>query len=339
MPSSLGSRVSGPLLAIVVTFVLAACGAGRPEIARVGERDVAEADLQRAAALQHVLADIQGTPCGGQPLAGESADAACDRIALSGELIWLAVAPYAAAHDLTAGADAEQAVAQLEAQVGADVLRRSLRARDLTRADLLELGRRILTIRAVRSAVAEERIGDEELRAQYEDRLVEFTTVEANHILLATEAEADAVYERVKDASRTRFVAVAKEESTEPGAAQSGGDLGVTPATQFVPEFANAVAALEPGQVSEPVRSQFGWHVIYLADKQVTPFEDAKAGLLEPLADREFRGWLEERAKELGVEVNPRFGRFSAATFSVQPARSTDPSDAAVPSDAASPSP
>ena len=91
------------------------------------------------------------------------------------------------------------------------------------------------------------------------------------------------------------------------------------------------MAGLEPGEVSPPVKTQFGWHVIYLADKQVTPFEDAKAGLLEPVADQEFRGWLEERADELGVEVNPRFGRFSAATFSVQPARSTDPSDAVVP--------
>ena len=91
------------------------------------------------------------------------------------------------------------------------------------------------------------------------------------------------------------------------------------------------VTGLEPGEVSPPVQTQFGWHVIYLADKEVTPFEDAKAGLLEPIADQEFGGWLEERADELGVEVNPRFGRFSAATFSVQPARSTDPSDAVVP--------
>jgi hypothetical protein len=71
--------------------------------------------------------------------------------------------------------------------------------------------------------------------------------------------------------------------------------------------------------------------VIYLADKQVAPFEDAKAGLIESVADQHFRAWLEERAEEVGVEVNPRYGRFSAATFSVQPARSTDPSDVAPP--------
>ena len=324
-------RASRLLLVALMAFAVA-CGQGKPEVARVGERDVAEEDLHLAAALQHVLADLQGAACGGEPAGGESAEAACDRTALSGELLWLAVAPYAEAHDLTVGPEeVEEAVAQLETQVGADQLARSLGARDLTRDDLVELGRKILTIRAVRIAIAEERIGDDELRSQYEQRLVEFTTVEANHILLTTRAAAQRVYERVKDATRAQFVAVAKEESTEPGADESGGDLGNAPATQFVPEFANAVAALEPGEVSEPVQTQLGWHVIYLAGKQVTPFEDAKAGLLEPLADKEFRGWLEERADELGVEVNPRYGRFSAATFSVQPARSTDPSDVAAP--------
>jgi len=334
-------RASRLLLIALVAFAVAACGQGKPEVARVGERDVAEADLREAAALQQVLADLQGAACGGQPSGGESADAACDRVALSGELLWLAVAPYAEAHDLTAGSqEVEEAVAQLETQVGADALERSLGAHLVTRDELLELGRKILTIRAVRIAIAEERIGDDELRSQYEQRLVEFTTVEANHILLTTRAAAQRVYERVKDATRARFAAVAKEESTEPGADESGGDLGNAPATQFVPEFANAVAALEPGEVSEPVQTQFGWHVIYLAGKQVTPFEDAKAGLLEPLADQEFRGWLEERAGELGVEVNPRYGRFSAATFSVQPAHSTDPSDVgAVGGGTASPTP
>jgi hypothetical protein len=329
------------LLVALVSFGVAACGAGRPDVARVGDREIAEADLRHAAALQHVLADLQGAPCGGQPLAGETADAACDRAALSGELIWLAVSPYAEAHDISAGAGAEEAVVQLETQVGgAEELRRSLSARGLTRDDLLELGRKILTIRAVRTAIAEERIGDDELRSQYEDRLVEFTTVEANHILLATRAEAEDVYRRVRDATRAQFAAVATKESSEPGADESGGDLGNAPATQFVPEFATAVAALEPGEVSQPVQSQFGWHVIYLADKQVTPFEDAKDGLLEPIADQEFRGWLEERANELDVEVNPRYGRFSAETFSVQPARSTDPSDTTVPEDdSGSPSP
>ena len=61
--------------------------------------------FEQAVALQQVLADLQGAPCGGEPAAGESEGAACNRIALSGELLWLAVAGYADTNDITAADD------------------------------------------------------------------------------------------------------------------------------------------------------------------------------------------------------------------------------------------
>ena len=317
----------------LVALALAGCaGMSRPEVARVGERDLSNADLRHAVALQKVLADLQGTPCGGQPTAEEPAGLACQRAALSTELLWLGVRDYAEEHDLTAStADAEQAVAGLEAQVGEEPLAEALAARGVTRDDLLELGRQILTENAVRRAVTEERVGADEIRAQYEQRAAEFTTVDADHILLASKAEAEDVYRRVRGATREEFDAEARKSSTEPGAKSSGGRLGSNPASQFVPAFAEAVAALEPGEISRPVQTQFGWHVIYLVDKQVTPFEDAKPQLLDPLSTEPFQAWLEERAEDLGVEVDPRFGRFRPSRFSVEAARSTDP-DAPEPS-------
>jgi len=320
---------------LLVVLALSACGLSNPEVARVGDQAVGDADLRHAVALQRALADLQGTPCGGEPVAGEGKGAACNRAALSGELLWLAVAGYADANDIApAAAGAEEAVSQLEAQFGAEAVEQELRVHDVTRDDLLELGRRILTLRAVRISVAEDRVGTAELQAQYQQRSLEFTIVQVNHILVDTEAEAESVYRRVLDATETQFVALARTVSTEPGATETGGELGSAPATQYVPEFANAAVALEPGEISRPVKTQFGWHVIYLVDKEVTPFAEAKAGLVEPLADREFQGWLSDRAEELGIEVNPRFGRFAPDTFSVEPARSTDPEG-----DAASPSP
>jgi hypothetical protein len=318
---------------VLVALALAGCaGLNHPEVARVGERDVSDAQLRRAVALQRVLSDLQGTPCGGQPQAEEPAGVACQRVALSSELLWLGVRGYAEEHDLTAAtADAEQAVAGLEAQVGEEALAEALSSRGVSRDDLLELGRRILTVNAVRTAVAEERVGNDELRAQYEQRALEFTTVDADHILLGSRREAEQVYRRVRGATRAEFDAVARETSTEPGADASGGRLGSNPASRYVPEFAEAVAALEPGEISRPVRSQAGWHVIYLVGNEVTPFDEAKAQLLEPLADDEFMAWLEERAEELGVEVDPRFGTFRPSRFSVEAVRSTDP-DAPEPS-------
>ena len=314
---------------------MSACGLSKPEVARVGDQDIENADLRHAVALQKALADLQGTPCGGEGVAGEGEGSACNRAALSGELLWLAVAGYADANGIapTAGGP-EEAVSQLEAQFGADAVNQALGSHDVTRDDLLELGRRILTLRAVRTAVAEDRVGTAELRAQYEQRALELTTVEANHILVETEAEAESIYRRVRNATAAQFVALARRVSTEPGAAESGGELGSAPAAQYAPEFANAAVALQPGEISRPVRTQFGWHVIYLVDKEVTPFAEAKERLIEPLADREFQAWLTDRAEELGVEVNPRYGRFAPDSFSVQPARSTDPEG-----DAGSPSP
>lgn len=307
----------------------------KPEVARVGDQDIADVDLRQAVALQQVLADLQGAPCGGETAAGESENAACNRIALSRELLWLAVVDYADSNDITATTkDVEGAVSGLETQVGADVLSKALGAHDVTRGDLFELGRRILTISAVRSAIAEKQIGTAELRAQYEQRALEFTTVQADHILVETQAEARNAYRRVKDATAAQFVALARKVSIEPGAKDSGGALPSSPAAQYAPEFADAVVALEPGEISQPVHTQFGWHVIYLVDKEVTPFAEAKLGLLEPLADDEFKGWLKDRAKQLGVEVNPRYGRFQPDTFSVSAVRSTDPEG-----DAASPTP
>jgi len=312
---------------LLIVLALSACGLSKPEVARVGDQDIQDADLREAVGLQEALADLQGTVCGGEAVAGgEGEGAACNRIALSGELLWLAVAGYADTNDITAADDeVDGAISQLEGQFGPDVVEQALDAHDVTRDDLFELGRRILTIRAVRAAIAEERVGAEELRSQYDQRALEFTTVDANHILVETEAEARSVFRRVHDASEARFKALARKVSTEPGAQDSGGSLGSVPATRYVPEFAAATIALEPGEVSRPVHTQFGWHVIYLVDKQVTPYAEAKAGLLEPLADREFQGWLSDRAEELGVEVNPKYGRFEPDTFSLAAVRSTDP--------------
>jgi hypothetical protein len=320
---------------LLVALAVSACGLSKPEVARVGDQDIEDADLRQAVALQQVLADLQGSPCGGETAAGESEGAACNRIALSGELLWLAVTDYADSNGLTAAKkDVEGAVSGLETQVGADVLSKALGAHDVTRDDLFELGRRILTIRAVRSAIAEKQIGTAELRAQYEQRALEFTTVQADHILVETQAEARSVYRRVKDAAAAQFMALARKVSIDTSTKESGGALPSSPAAQYAPEFASAVVALEPGEISQPVHTQFGWHVIYLVDKEVTPFTEAKAGLLEPLADDEFKGWLKDRAKQLGVEVNPRYGRFQPDSFSVTAVRSTDPE-----SDAASPTP
>ena len=92
-----------------------------------------------------------------------------------------------------------------------------------------------------------------------------------------------------------------------------------------------AVANVEQPHTLAPLIERAA-HVIYLVDKEITPFDEAKLNLVEPeAATKAFQAWLEERAKDVGVEVDPRYGTFDPSTFSVEAARSTDP-DAPEPS-------
>lgn len=97
----------------------------------------------------------------------------------------------------------------------------------------------------------------------------------ARHILVPTEDEAKAALARVKGGED--FAKVADEISKDPGS--QGGDLGWFTKDKMVPEFAAAAAKLDKGQISDPVKSQFGWHVIKLEDKRqktFPPFEQVK---------------------------------------------------------------
>ncbi|MEM9672792.1 MAG: peptidylprolyl isomerase [Bacteroidota bacterium] len=68
------------------------------------------------------------------------------------------------------------------------------------------------------------------------------------------------------------FPLMAKEYSDDPGSAQYGGNLGTAHFGQFVPEFESAIQSLKPGEISEPVRTKFGYHLIELIAKDETTF-------------------------------------------------------------------
>jgi parvulin-like peptidyl-prolyl isomerase len=118
---------------------------------------------------------------------------------------------------------------------------------------------------------------------------------------------------------------VAREVSTDAGSAQDGGGYPARPASDYDPVFSEAALVLDPGEISPPVETQFGWHVIRLVDAQMIPFSEARQQILQELSGAEFQDWFRERARELEVEVNPRYGRFDMRTLQVEAVRSTDP--------------
>ncbi|HEY5797796.1 MAG TPA: peptidylprolyl isomerase, partial [Bosea sp. (in: a-proteobacteria)] len=114
--------------------------------------------------------------------------------------------------------------------------------------------------------------------------------INARHILVEDEAQAKAVVERLKKGED--FAKVAAELSKDPGSGKEGGSLGWFTKDRMVPEFADAAFKLTKGQVSEPVKSQFGWHVIKLEDKRAKPLPDFAA--VKPQIDQ----YLERKAQQ-----------------------------------------
>jgi peptidyl-prolyl cis-trans isomerase C len=111
---------------------------------------------------------------------------------------------------------------------------------------------------------------EDAIKARYEKFVAEQpaqTEIRASHILVASEEEAKDIIKQLDGGAD--FAAIAKEKSTDPSAKQNGGDLGYFTAGDMVPEFSQAVFAMEKGESSKtPVKSQFGWHVIKVVDKR-----------------------------------------------------------------------
>lgn len=145
-------------------------------------------------------------------------------------------------------------------------------------------------------------ITDEEVRAEYEQRKGELggTEYKARHILLEDEEKARDVIEQLDQGAE--FAVLAKEHSVEPGAAESGGDLGWFSPAQMVPAFSGALSGMKPGERSkEPVQTQFGWHVILVEDAreiEPPPFEDVEEQIRRFLTNQRIQAYLNElRAK------------------------------------------
>lgn len=110
--------------------------------------------------------------------------------------------------------------------------------------------------------------------------------VHARHILVPTEEEAKAIVAQLK--AGADFATLAKEKSKDPGGAD-GGDLGYFTKEQMVPEFAAVAFKLDKGQISDPVKTQFGWHIIKVEDKRIKPtptFEQVKGQIDNYVAHR-----------------------------------------------------
>ncbi len=182
------------------------------------------------------------------------------------------------------------------------------------------------------TAVATSSATDDAMKKVYDDAASaqkDIMEVHARHILVATEDEAKAALKRVKGGED--FAKVADELSIDKGS--KGGDLGFFTKEKMVPEFSKVAFETAPGVISEPVKSQFGWHIIKVEEKRAKPFP-----AYDTVKDQVKRYTIQKAQAELvqGLHKDIKIQRFDTPT----PAdllKQLTPPDVAKPAEPAAP--
>ncbi|MBT2703080.1 peptidylprolyl isomerase [Bacillus sp. ISL-35] len=156
------------------------------------------------------------------------------------------------------------------------------------------------------------KVTEEEMKTYFEENKGTFDQneqVKASHILVKDEATAKEVKKELD--SGKDFAELAKEYSTDASNADKGGDLGYFGKGEMAKEFEEAAFGMKVGEVSAPVKTDFGYHIIKVADKKVAKtavFEDHKKEIKESLFDQkiqtEYPNWLEKKKADYKIKRN-----------------------------------
>lgn len=165
-------------------------------------------------------------------------------------------------------------------------------------ASQLEMLRKKLIVKQLLENKTQGVVKEADIKREY-DRLVAKSKgtqeVRARHILVASEKEAVALKERLDKGEA--FEKLAAEASKDPGSAKEGGDLGYFTKDKMVKSFADAAFALNKGQVSSPVKSDFGWHIIKVEDKRAVAapaYADVKAKVATSLQEKALTVYVQQ---------------------------------------------
>ena len=318
-------------IVVLVALVASACSSKPPPsvAASVNGSEITDPQLRASVPLFEFLAELQGAVCGqtgATPPTANEQKAACTRQVLGSMIQETVLKSYADENDITVSQDQiDGAIAQITQGGSPEQIEAGLKESGLTMADFEGLVRRLLLYSNVEKSRLAEEYDEAELRKLYEDRKVALTTISAKHILVETKEQAKKIKAQ---ATPENFAELAAKFSGDPGSAENGGDLGTTQAGTFVPEFAAAAVKAEPGQIVGPVRTDFGYHVIYLVSKDTPTFEEARGDLVEGSQESAlaFQEWLNEQLAGAKITVNPRYGTWDGELGTVVAITSTNPS-------------
>ncbi len=216
----------------------------------------------------------------------------------------------------------DERMKQIVQQVGGEKkLDKLLEKQAVTKEQLEQQLRAQMLQDAVQEKVYSEiKVSDADLKKYFEDpdNAAQFNvpeSIDARHVLVKTKAKAEEVRALLEaDNSDANWKKVAKKHSTDAGSKNNGGDLGNFPKGRMVKQFEDAAFDLGVGEISAPVKSQFGWHVIEVTGK--TPgskqsFEEAKATIEQQLQFQmqatAWEDWLKQALDDAGVAYAPGY--------------------------------
>jgi foldase protein PrsA len=331
-----------PVLLLLTAVVLAGCSGGDPrpsEAALVNGKPISVDEVTRRVA--DTRAGIAGSTASTQPGQQTQPDGVTLTRRILSDLIRTQLVVAAAAADgiQVTPAQIDKRLDEIRTRVEAQgqKLEEAVAGEGLT----IETLRDQLRLDAAASGIAGRLVPDPtaaQIQAELTKRKTEPRSLKARHILVADEATARKV--RAELEAGGDWKALAAQYSTDPGSKPNGGDLGELTKGQTVPEFDTSLFQLA-GQgnckgakaacaspLSQPVKTQFGWHVLQVtgvtrlsgAEAKALTADAVKAELtsqLQPKRQQAFSDWLRELAVDSEVKVNPRFGVWQAESASI----------------------
>lgn len=173
-------------------------------------------------------------------------------------------------------------------------------------------------------AKAKSLVDDAALKAAYSEKATAMKgeeEVKARHILVASEEEAKKLAEQLKKGGD--FNKLAKDKSTDKASGANGGDLGWFTKDRMVPEFADAAFKMKKGELSAPVKTAFGWHIIKVEDRRpvkIPGFDDMKEALQSEVTNQAVQAYVEGLLKGTTVKYYSPDGKEKELALTLKPA-------------------
>lgn len=186
-----------------------------------------------------------------------------------------------------------------------DAMRNMYEREPAFKEQMARLKEDLLTSYSMQKSFEAVKVTEDDAKKYYEenrDKFVAGMTFNASHILVDSEEKANEILADIK-AGNVTFEAAAAAHSTCPSG-QQGGSLGDFGSGQMVPEFENACAAMEVGTISDPVQTQFGWHLILLNKKEdggEMPYDEIKDNLMAALKEERQQAAYQSKVNQLKI--------------------------------------